>query len=231
MTFQQNYHLVLIKYYLEDKNYAAFYRKCKLEGDWIILDNSAAEIKSSVGEELLLKVTKELSPDLVIAPDVIYNAPETIRRTKSFIEAYWSELYKCGTGIMVVPQGKDKTEWLKCYEIFNNLTGVQWLGISKFYTPVFGSRLSVLDAIAPTVKRSCHLLGVWDNPYSLLYEKDFSFVRGVDTAKPIEYALKRLTLSQWNEHKHMDDDWYMSWRGEKSKLMKENIDELKELVR
>jgi len=190
-----------------------FYRRCRLEGDFLILDNSAAEDKTAVEGSSMMGIAKELKPDLVVAPDVIYNKGETLRRTEVFLEEYKSDLDTLGTKVMAVPQGADSKEWYSCYAWFNTDSRIDWLGISMFYTPKFDERLKALKLIAPTVQKPCHLLGLWDNPYALLEERKFDFVHSTDTAKPIEFALEGLTLADWPRHRHIDDDWYFNTAG------------------
>ncbi len=211
--FQLTFHLVLTKRCLEDVAYMAFYRKRRLEGDFLILDNSAAEVKAAIEGSSMMDVAKELCPSIVVAPDVIYNKNETLKRTEGFLKKYWFDLKDLDIKVMAVPQGGSSEEWYDCYQKFNSDPHIDWLGISMFYTPKFNQRLEVLKLIASTVHKPCHLLGLWDNPYDLLGERKFDFVKSVDTAKPIEFALEGLTLADWARHKHIDDDWYFNTAG------------------
>ncbi len=211
--FSTRHHLVLTQYYLRYPGYAEFYRDRRRAGDFIILDNGAAELKESITVGDIMKVANELHPNLVVAPDTIYNMEATLHSTAIFIGVYARMLADKQIGIMAVPQGSNRVEWEACYNAFNENPAVSWLGISMFYTPKFDKRLEALKVIAPTVQKPCHLLGLWNNPYDLLEERKFDFVKSVDTAKPIEFALEGLTLEQWTKHKHIDDDWYFGTAG------------------
>jgi len=225
--FQLTFHLVLTKRCLEDAIYMDFYRRCRLEGDFLILDNSAAEDKTAVEGSSMMDIAEELRPDIVVAPDVIYTKTETLARTGSFLAKYKSDLDVSGIKVMAVPQGTTSEEWYNCYEAFNADSRIDWLGISMFYTPKFSKRLEALRLIAPTIQKPCHLLGLWDNPYSLLEERKFDFVHSIDTAKMIEYALEGLTPAEWIKHRHLDDDWFFGLCSKETAhrrdLMTENI--------
>ncbi len=212
--FSTDFHLVLTQYYLKNAQYRNFFLKRRAAGDFIILDQGAAELKASVKGSLLIGVAKQLKPNIIVAPDVIYNKDETIDRTDAFLKEYWFDLKDLDIKVMAVPQGANSDEWYSCYQKFNSDPHIDWLGISMFYTPKFNKRLEVLKVIAPTVQKPCHLLGLWDNPYDLLEERKFDFVKSVDTAKPIEFALEGLVLADWANHKHLDDDWYFGLDGE-----------------
>lgn len=212
-TYSTNCHLVLSQYYRKLKDYREFFLKRQQRGDFIILDNGAAELKTSVEGFSVIDIARELKPTVVVAPDAIYKSQLTMSMTDVFLKTNWFELDALNIKVMGVPQGENQEEWLECYNKFNNDPHIAWLGISMFYTPKFNKRLEVLKMIAPTVKKPCHLLGLWDNPFELLEERKFDFVQSVDTAKPIEFAMEGLTLEEWAKHKHIDDDWYFMTAG------------------
>lgn len=206
--FSSRHHLVLPQYYLKYPEYADFYRKRREEGDFIILDNGAAELRRSLFVDDIIRVAKNLRPNIVVAPDTIYGMHTTIQSTMEFMSAHYMTLRGLGIEVMAVPQGADEKQWDDCYRLFNEDPSIKYLGISMFYTPVFKRRAEVLKAIAPTIRKPCHLLGVWNNPYELLEERQYDFVTSVDTAKAIEFAIEGLSLKEWARHQHIDDDWY-----------------------
>lgn len=227
------YHLVLPQYYTHDAEYATFYRNRRAANDFIILDNGAAELKVPITTEDLLQVAAELRPNLISAPDTIYDMQTTLSATLDFCRKYAASLRVRGIDILGIPQGASKEQWEACYHVFNNEPAIKWLGISMFYTPKYDRRYNALEAIAPTVTKPCHLLGLWSDPFELLREREFPFVRSVDTAKPIEWALEGLTLRGWMEHKHLDDDWYFALTEEevssKLDLIDQNVSQFTQL--
>lgn len=232
--FMPTYHLVLTQYYLKSDTYRAFYLKRRSFGDFLILDNGAAEVKEGLTSEDVMRVARELRPNLVVAPDNIYQKDETLDRTAIFITLYADELHKQGTGIMAVPQGANPREWRQCFLAFNRMPEISWLGISMFYAPKFnGRRFNVLSAIEAEVRKPCHLLGLWNNPQDLLAEKAFPFVKGIDTAKAIEFASEGLRLSEWKHHKHIDDDYFFHEYEpdiDDDKLIRWNINHMRQIV-
>ena len=233
-TYSTDFHLVLTQYYLSSSTYREFYISRRLKGDFIILDNGAAELKASVDKKDMMDVVRELQPHVVVAPDVIYDVTQTMHLTATFLAAHAVELHHLGVMIMAVPQGGDRVQWRVCFDDFNRDKRIDWLGISMFYTPKFNRRWEVLKSIESTISKPCHLLGLWDNPYALEDEKQFEFVKSVDTAKTVEFGLEGLQLSEWNKHKHIDDDWYFGLDKEicrvRSKHIEDNIREMKRIV-
>lgn len=231
--YRERFHLVLTQYYWADEAYRKFYQKRRDEGDFLILDNGAAELKHSADSAKVIDACLSLRPHVVIAPDVIYNSSETLDKTWNFVERWFKELYHAGIEIMAVPQGSDEDEWIKCYNLFNNNPHLSWIGISMFYHEMFGGRLGVLEYIKDSVKKPCHLLGLWDSPYTLRLEGKYDFVKSTDTAKAVEFALEGLSLRQWQQHKHIDDDWYFElpqkeWESRKD-LIRRNVIQLKDI--
>lgn len=233
-----HYHLVLTQYYSTIPKYRDFYLRRRALGDFIILDNGAAEIKHSIDDKYLVEVARELRPNVLVAPDVIHDYNKTIERTRSFIGAYSVSMRELGISIMGVPQGETKEEWWDCYSLFNDTIGIQWLGISMFYDKMFDGRDKLLKSIEQTVTKPCHLLGIHKNPLKVADEKKFSFVRSVDSAKPVEFGLEGLTLDSWHLHKHIDDDMYFKFKPNRDypawehfdKLIHKNIAQMKEVV-
>ena len=74
----------LAQLYVKYKSYRKFFLDRKKEGRFITLDNGAAE-RSLVTEEVLLNVVKELQPNEVIAPDILFNKEKTILSLENFI--------------------------------------------------------------------------------------------------------------------------------------------------
>ena len=234
-----HYHLVLTQYYSTIPEYRDFYLRRKAQGDFIILDNGAAELKKSIDEKYLVEVARELRPDVLVAPDAIHDYHKTLERTHNFIGAYSTSLRGLGISIMGVPQGETKEEWWECYKLFNENLGIQWLGISMFYDAMFKGRVNVLKSIKETVTKPCHLLGIHKNPLKVADEGKFSFVRSVDSAKPVEFGLEGLTLDEWYLHRHIDDDTYFKFKPNRdyvawdhfNKLIRRNVDNMKEVVK
>lgn len=225
--FNPHFHLVLAQVYLKDKQYAKFFQERQKAGDEILLDQGAAERGASIEADKLMAVVRDLKPTVVVAPDVIYDSIETMSRTGEFLKANLVELRSLHVKIMAAPQGEDNTIYLYCFEMFNSAKNIDWLGISKFYTPKFAGRVGLLHVIREQVKKPCHLLGVWDKVSSLAEEK-LDFINSVDTAKPIKLGLQRLSLSEAEWRKPMLD--FFSRAPANLELIKRNIEEYLEVI-
>jgi len=114
--------------------YREFIKARKEEGYWITLDNSAAE-RALVTEDILIDICKELMPDEVIAPDVLFDKDATIANAKSFRARMEAEGLLNKIDIFFCPQGKTKEDWLEAYMwgIFQDWINV--IGFSKIAIP------------------------------------------------------------------------------------------------
>ena len=116
--------------------YRQFIKDRKKEGYWITLDNSAAE-RALVTEDILIDICKELMPNEVIAPDVLFDKDATIANAISFKDRMLAEeLFDLfHIDIFFCPQGKTKEDWLEAYEWGINQDWIQTIGFSKIAIP------------------------------------------------------------------------------------------------
>ncbi len=126
----------LAHHYVQDSEYRQYFldlRKNKPEA-WITMDNGAAE-HSLVTEEILFDIVKELKPNEVIAPDVLFNRDQTLMNLQSFkIKMMALKLIE-HTKIFGCPQGLNKEEWLTCYYKMAVDPLVSTIGLSKIAVP------------------------------------------------------------------------------------------------
>jgi len=101
--------------------------------------------------------------------------------------------------IAAVVQGADPEDWLMCFNVLNSLDGIDILGIPMLTTQVFGSRILALEAIKKKVRKPCHLLGFWRSTplEEVTKERQYDFVMGIDTSKPVRLATQGKGLKQW----------------------------------
>jgi hypothetical protein len=116
--------------------YRQFIKDRKKEGYWITLDNSAAE-RALVTEDILIDICKELMPNEVIAPDVLFDKHATIANAIAFKERIEREglVELFNIDIFFCPQGKTKEDWLECYEWGLNQDWISVIGFSKIAIP------------------------------------------------------------------------------------------------
>jgi hypothetical protein len=206
--FSTDYHLVLAHLYQSSDTYRAFYRERQKKKDFIILDNGAAELGSSISPKDLFYMAIELHPNVLICPDILRDGDKTLEATNSFLDAYAIELSKRKIELLAVPQGKIVEEWYKSFIWFQADPAISWIGISKYVKGAFESRLACLRTIEREMRKKCHLLGMADDVRVIEEEKQFRFVRSTDTAVPIKLGMQELILSQYQEMKKMPDDAY-----------------------
>jgi len=199
-----DYHLVLTHKVIFDHKYQEYYKWRSKQGDFIILDNSAAEKKGrSVPLKDVVLAALLIRPKVVFLPDYLFDSDRTLDELENALRSpHLRFMYRTIPDIKfaAVVQGIDPDDWLECFHILNDRNnGIDVLGIPMLTTYLFGSRYKALSKIAKRVKKTCHLLGVWKGtPLSeLKKEREFDFVMGVDTSKPVKLAVKGRTLEQW----------------------------------
>jgi len=201
-VFQPDFHMVLAQIYLEDSDYAGFFRERRAAGDFILLDQGAAELGAAIDTELYWQVIRELRPTVAVAPDVLHSALSTVRRTGAFLDDYRQALTQLDVQVMGVPQGQTCEECLLTYKLFQDWPGIDWIGVSKFHHDKFVSRYCFLEAAKELgAAKPCHLLGVSGLVHDLYWERPMA--QSVDTAKPVKLGLQTLKLEEeWLRVKH-----------------------------
>jgi len=198
-SYLGDYHLILAQEVLAHEDYAAFYRACSRRGDYVILDNGAAESETITGDSLR-SAYDLVRPAEIIAPDALNNRVTTRELARIFFEHEWvKEARKRGLKVMVVPQGNSWADWCdSLLELY--IHEPDCIGLSKFdceFIPDVGSS-GRWSAVHKVVEMSLHaylaevhLLGLFGSPMELalvpsLYKG--RFVRGADSTLPIAAA-------------------------------------------
>ena len=125
---------VLAHLWVQFPEYRAFILEQKEQGKFITLDNSAAE-RALVTEDILIEVCRELMPDEVIAPDVLFNKEETILNARTFRDRMEQEGLLGTIDIFFCPQGETKEAWLNAYNWAINQSWIDVIGFSKIAVP------------------------------------------------------------------------------------------------
>lgn len=132
---QGNRFFCLAHFYIEYEHYRQKFLELRKDpNNFITLDNSCAE-KELVSEDVLINIVKELRPNEVIAPDVLFNKEQTLANLDSFIKRMRNEQLLQHTKIFGCPQGNTKDEWLDCYKSMMNNLDVSVIGLSKIAVP------------------------------------------------------------------------------------------------
>jgi hypothetical protein len=207
-----SYHLVLAQY-LGDLDYIGFYRDRHRKGDFIIVDNGAAELGQSIPFETILYRAQLVGADEIVLPDVLDDGEATYQASAAVA---WRVPTRQRA---VVPQGRNWTEWTSCLESLIGL-GCTTICIAKRYERLPGGRASALAILAQMSLLSgynVHLLGFDYNPLEEA-KRALTFypeIRGVDSAAPIAYAQEARSITslsrssyQWGQ----SFDAVMAWQ-------------------
>jgi hypothetical protein len=188
-TFKERGAMVLAQHVLSDADYRNFYSQ---DFEYKILDNGAAE-EGSVTDEQLIQAISIIKPNIVVCPDVLFNAQETIKRTRNFIDLLKSS--NANTDIMVVPQGNTRNEYIDCMKELLSISQSKHVGVSKLGASIgFTDRCECVKNITRLFPNTeLHLLGC-NNPIEAVYAKQFSQVKSMDSCLPVLYGLVEKNL-------------------------------------
>lgn len=185
------YHLTLAQY-ADQPLYASFYRDLADKGHFIMVDNGAAELGSSIPFKHVLEFAGRIKADEIVMPDHLDNADKTLAATSKV-------LYQVPQrSRAVVPQGTTWEEWEYCAKRLV-LLGCTTICIAKRYEKLPGGRayaLQILKYMGVLETHNVHLLGFYNNPVAEIAsaQREYFRVRGVDSAAPIAYAQKHLPI-------------------------------------
>lgn len=162
-----------------DSEYRNTIFRYKKEGKEVFLDNSAFELSTSIKLDRYLAIIREIKPDIIVVPDAVGNIAETVKLAKIFYQGLPGEFLQ-RFKFMVVPQGKDNRERLKCFHILRSF-GYPFhiIGLPRHACP---DRVELMHAIKKFLPRAkIHFLGLPDpkelvGVSSEIYSLDTSWV-------------------------------------------------------
>ena len=191
----------------DNKDYRAFMLRQKAKGNFMILDNGAYELRSSVKPSLLMDVAKDLKPDVLTIPDEIMDIRRTLSFFYSFVRDWNDSLELPDTALMPVPQGSTETEWWECYDEMckASMETFTWWAIPKVYQLVTrqSRRIPALEMAKRSPKANIHLFGIWKDPIEeLLDMKDIPQVKSIDSQLPVTLGHLGRTLNECRPHPH-----------------------------
>ncbi len=165
-------------------------------GDFVILDNGAAEGDQFVSGRELVEMAIALGVDEVVAPDILRKGEGSWLRTQAFLDDWTDELRSHGIDIMAVPQGETFRIWWDYLDIIMEDKRVNTIGIPKNVDEMGMMRALVVDMMYkagtehdPQWVNQFHLLGqsnwLGEAKYVAKYHP---WVRGIDSAYPVALA-------------------------------------------
>ena len=197
-TLSDNYHLVLSDVARRDSTYLQFYRKCSDRGDFVILDNSAHELGVGDMNHDFFDIARDIRASEIALPDRLFFGDDTVELSTAVAMTAHQELP--GVRLMGVPQGRTPLEWLYCLNGLLRL-GIDTVGISKDYEVWNGGLAELVKLVPESSEIDIHLLG-WGRQLGDLYDLANSGlkIRGVDSAKPLSYAIHGIRLPSDPQH-------------------------------
>lgn len=127
-------HLVLAHLVDVDDVYAAFYKQRSEAGDFIMMDNSAYELKEPYAPEKLITLAQKCGAQYVVLPDYPFQScQKTIEAAKEFIPSFKG----AGLGTFFVPQSTvgDLEDWMAGYRWAAQHPDIDIIGMSILGVP------------------------------------------------------------------------------------------------
>lgn len=211
------FHL-LLAHLFSRSSYVKHYKKQRLHGAYLILDNSAHEKGEGEDSEILMLRAMDVQAQEVVIPDALEDAEGTVEACLSAHETWYEGSYsgmrELDPTLMYVPQGKNADEWNECFRSLvrihnfcakrHRLRRDFVLGLSKDYEVWPGGLRELIEKYILPVKRELllkdihmhlHMLG-WGRNLWMLNEiaRDHPWIRSTDSAKPFVYAINGIEL-------------------------------------
>jgi len=223
-----DYHLILSHVLIKDKFYRDYYVALD-GGHTVVLDNGTVE-NGDPQPELLLDMAKYASGTnarlIVVAPDHLNNCEGTLKATGEFFQSLRDNL---GYEIMVVPQGKDSEEWIRCLRLLREMGNFEFVGIPRVCEEFLGGRQLLYQAAKNLGFTGLfHLLGIQHNLSEIDWAIDKWDVAGVDSSLPIRAASIGMPAKDIRDLRLVPDreDYLEEWEP----TVKQNIKECCEYV-
>ncbi len=214
------YHLVL-PHLFQEKRYRDFYRKRSREGDYIILDNGAAE-DLEFGHKHLHTIAESVGAAEIVVPDALGHANDTIAKGLAF-----SRYTRTGYRYMMVAQGTTVNECVNTIDFIVNQCGyVTAIGIPRLLNHEDRhARFKVakfIEARGYDLALEFHYLGADKHLDEVGYLAETGVGRGIDTSAPIYMAMEGLVLEDFDAYVSRPKDFFK--RSRDSSTIKRNID-------
>lgn len=193
-ALQSRFHLALaIPDLMDHRPYCELYRRASRLGDYVVLDNGAAE-GTPVDNTTLVHYANLLSASEVVLPDVMFETSLTVKAVKSFLA---NDQYSLGPLVkyMGVVQGNSWSKLLKCVDEYSKMA-VKVLGIPRHLLTTCGRPAIRID-LANKIEQEygsrfeIHFLGTnvaWLAEVECI-GKYAPHVRSLDSSLPFNYAL------------------------------------------
>jgi hypothetical protein len=191
------HHMVLAQHVNGIPRYGQLYAEVgKLPNAFVILDNGAFEMGETCDLDDLVRAIELIEPHEVVLPDALRNRDKTLRFTEAAVKCLRGIGYK--GGLMAVPQGVDKSEWIVSLFDMLRIPEVTTIGLFEELADWFDSRMRLLQEYGDAIRiyeKPIHLLGI-DEGFVELNQipTKFPYVRSMDTGKVVGFSRQGVVI-------------------------------------
>lgn len=198
LALQSRFHLALaVPELMMRKAYVKTYQRAVRLGDYVVLDNGAAEGTCASHSEIR-SYSAEVGAQEIVLPDVLYKSNETLQQVKWYLD----DRPPVGPK-MAVAQGTDIRAIKNLIRRYKEWEQITCIGIPRHLTATLDRRavrIELANWIAEEfgTRFEIHMLGATATwlPEIKHIAKYASHVRSIDTSMPFTYALAGLKLSE-----------------------------------
>lgn len=210
----QGSHFQLMLAQVQHDEYLQAYRQAETRGDYIVMDNGAAE-EQTVPFEEVLRHSIYCDVDEVVLPDVFFEMHETLDAVDSALDEVSGE--DLGFKYMAVVQGQSLSNVEEILGHYSDLQpkGIHVLGIPRHWIQTISNeyaRFKICQYIQDMKlvdKFEVHLLGTnprWPGEVRKIRD-EFPWIRSVDTSMPYNYTIEGLHMPSSDSFVAEGDAW------------------------
>jgi len=186
--------------HVKSRVYRRYYKDAAAEGWYTILDNGSHELGASVDANTLWKAAKYIKPNEIVVPDVQWNAEETLRISKQFMNYVTANGLRHKYKYMSVVWAPDVESFPFWYQKHLELN-CDVVGIGKWLSTKYNRRVEVVKGLISAGiyddSKEHHLLGM-GYPGEVFELGDV--VRSMDTGAPVVFGSQHRLF-----HKGLDE--------------------------
>lgn len=230
-TALSTYHLMLAQL-ADHPEYLKTYQVARSMGDFIILDNGAAE-GEQVDNEELLRVAQLVNPQEIVLPDVMRDPDATFEAIIKFMmQGYVRPEYR----YMGVVQSAGSIQHARdMIDTYSEMDWVDTIGLPRHLLQTCNDRTVRVNLALETAAQygnrfQIHLLGaspLWSAELEMAAKalNHLDCVRGMDTSMPFNYGIKHTSVKGTDYIKRIDNYFeYQPSDYERSIIMQNIID-------
>jgi hypothetical protein len=151
----------------------------------IIMDNGVIETGVSLAATDLLKACDIVGADILVLPDVMHDATETIKASYDALADIGAARSVKGPKLLGVAQGKTYDDYRSCAWWLVKKCGVEVISVPRNVVKMLGTRWILAQEIWLEHGLPIHLLGFSDDVKDDLKVARLPYVTSIDSATPI----------------------------------------------